>query len=299
MICPTCGNMIPDNAKFCGVCGTPMQQTYANGTQQPSVPTDYFMTDPSNAAKCAISDIRSTPGWIKRIFLLAIMSTIPVLNFFSLGYALEWATDSWKNIPRDMPRGTFNKDAFLYGLFYTILIFLFNIGTSWLAICNIIPIAGTILWIVLLIQANVFLNLAAIKMTAFKRFGAAFDMSEIFVKLRLKSSGLYKAYIMPWLICCGIIFGMFLLAFVICTLIGMLLTVGSIGIGPNLLPVILGSFVRVMWLYVIFILIILVASFFLLELAEVWSLRALGYWYGYHAFDWICQANAEKMSKSA
>ena len=304
MICPTCNSMLPDNAKFCGVCGNPVaQQAYgqhhvsenAYQNQQPQVPHDYIMPDPTNAVSQALSDIRSTPRWVRRIMLLAAMKFLPILGFFETGYALKWATTAWKNIPRDMPRYAFNKDEFLTGLFFWVIGILAQIGTGWLAICNIIPIAGTILWIVLMCQAFVFSSLAALRMAAYGRFGAAFDMSKIFEKLRLKSTGLYKAYFIPWLICLGIIIGLFVVAFIISALIGMALysDLNNAISNHNFFMTFLISATRAIWVTLILGITVGLVSLFVATLTEIWAFRALGYWLGYYAFDWVCEANTE------
>ncbi len=208
---------------------------------------------------------------------------------------------AWRNVSRELLRGVFSKDGFLIGLFYMLITILFEIGTAWLAICNIIPIAGTVLWIVLLFQAVVFAALATLRMTTFNRLGAAFDMSEIIVKLRRKSTGLYKTYLAPWGICLGIIVGMFLIAFIVTMLIGLLLVTigGDAANNPDsAFPAIfILAFTRAIWLYAILMVAIAVASAFLVTLAEIWSYRSLGYWFGYWAYDWICQADMEKVKR--
>ncbi len=78
-----------DMRKLCPtyiVCATgepaPSQQSSVH------VPINYIVTNPANATKQAMADIRSTPKWIRRMFLLAGMKFLPILNFYETGYAL-------------------------------------------------------------------------------------------------------------------------------------------------------------------------------------------------------------------
>lgn len=257
------------------------------------------MSDPNNAVRQALADIRSTDGWLKRVLLLTAMRSLPILNFFELGYALQWGASAWRNGARAMPKQAFDKDAFLTGLFYCLLTWLLQIGTVWLAVCNVIPIAGTVLWIILLLQAFVFLQIAALRMALFKRFGAAFDMSEIFKKLRLKRTGLYKAALVPMTISTIIIVAMFLVVLIISLLMGLALNAGSAAAGSdaNLMALFAVSFSRAMWFYAVIMVLVSIVSLFVLVLGEVWTFRAVGYWCDYYAFDWICEADLEKEAK--
>lgn len=333
MICPICGSMLPDNTKFCGACGSAMQQGYGlvqqpyqayqpyqqpfqyqgyqpqqqfqqppqvapQEPQQPQPPDDYVVTDPTSAVKQAWSDVKALDGWFKRLLLLMVMRSLPILSYFTIGYELRWAVGAWRDVPKELPRGAFNKDAFLTGLFYAILTLLCQIGTAWLVVCNIIPIAGTILWIVLLIQVTVFTALAAMRMTMFNRFGAAFDMSEVFKKLRTKSTGLFKAYLIPWLICIGIAAIMYFVSVVITALIGMVFSAGISNAGnANFFMMVTASLAQVMWLLVIFMVVSTFCAWFLMTLAEIWSFRSLAYWVGYYGYDWICEAHEEGLKK--
>lgn len=302
MICPVCHSGLPDDAKYCGVCGTQLraEQSQRSTSDQPQIPSDYLMTDPNNAMRNAMSDIKSTPGWIRRIFLLAFMKVLPILNFYATGYELRWATTAWKNTYRSMPKQSFNKYEFLMGLLYMGMGWLVQIGTAWLVICNIIPLAGTIAWIILLFYTMVFSALAALRMASFNRVGAAFDMSEIFKKLRIKSSGLFKAYLLPWVICISIVIAMFMVSFVVTALVGMLFNGASNNVqsDSNFFFLLLTAFTQVIWLYIILAIVTLIASWFLLTLAEVWAFRSLGHWYGYFAFDWICEAEVKRHDDS-
>ena len=329
MICPICGSMLPDNARFCGVCGNslirnpyeqfqpsylaqppyqqfPAQQSYqqqafqpealqqpiSSEPPQPHPPSDYVVTDPKNSVKQAWKDITQLNGWLKRVLLIMVMRPLPVLSFFAVGYELQWATDAWRDVPKELPKGRFDRNAFLMGLFYAVIGLLTQIGTLWLIICNIIPIAGTVLWIILLFQASVFSALASLRMTLFGRFRAAFDMSDIFKKMRQKSTGLYKAFLVPWFICVGISVSLFLVCFVLTALIGMLFA-GGTAAGGDFLTLAMMSIARVSWLLAILSVVAALASWALSTLAELWAYRSLGYWVGYYCYDWICDANAE------
>lgn len=339
MYCPSCGNDLADDAKFCGACGTRIQATRTpvvqdasarqqtptphrnhsvplgqNATQDqgavyqsavhqtPSVhntpnmdPGATVMTAPKGALGQAWSDITSSPKWFSRILLLIIMNCVPILNCFSLGYMLQWGADASRGTNPTLPKGAFDLHCFLSGLFYGILSLLMSIGLLWTVVLGFIPIIGWIASIAISLFATTFTMLAAMRMAVYKRFGKAFDLSELFRKYKSSLGSLFAAAIVP-----NIAVG-------ICILVLVLLIVGAGGAfwassmpslgymtsyaaSDNMLNTLLvGAGAGI-------ILIVLVAllAVFCYGFAQLWALRAVGVWVSRNAAEWQQEAEREQ-----
>ena len=79
-ICNNCGNEIPDNSKFCGNCGAPVQQTPPQGYQVPPQYTQQFYNAP-------VMNIE------KRDIAIAIILTIVTCGIYGLYWLAKMNDD--------------------------------------------------------------------------------------------------------------------------------------------------------------------------------------------------------------
>lgn len=316
MFCPSCGNDMSDDAKFCGACGSKLgiSDSQAQTTQaapssavSDSQPTPISQVAPVATAQYqkgvlgqAWTDITASPGWVKRVLLLMVMNVVPILNLFATGYILQWGADASRGIHQTLPKERFDLRCFLTGLFYFFLSMLLAVASFWTGILALIPIVGWIAMVVIPLFANAFLAMAGMRMAIFGRFGAAFELSDLFSKYKRRLGQLFAASFVPSLIVVA----------VVCVLLG-ILALGSCSAGSGILgtgmrgfsygyypsPEMMGMALMGTGVGLFFFVLILVVTVFFAGFAQVWTLRAVGIWAARVAPEWQEEAAQEQLAK--
>ena len=274
------------------------QQQPVYGQQQPvyQQPVAPMPPAPKGNVGQAWSDITSTPNWIKRVLILMLMNCVPVLDIFFRGYVLQWGAEAVRGKAAPMVPGSFNRKTFVLGLVPFVLNILLNLGSAVLWVLGFIPFIGFILAIVADWMASAFCYMAIMRVGATGSFGSAFDLSELVRVYRKNIGGLLFATIIPGLICSAIAF---LVGFILLLIVS-LFSMGSLdGIeqairylnrygDPIAIISIFGSLIAVFG--VALILVILFASF-MDGFAQLWTMRAVGYWVGRNAPEWAAEGD--------
>ncbi len=204
MYCSHCGKKNADESLFCVECGSPLRKAAVAGAARPAgatvgMPSEYVV--PKGCVGQAWSDITSSPNWIKRVLTLMLMNCVPVLNFFAVGYGLQWGAQAAKGEPKPLSAGAFNKKTFVLGLIVVLLDILLAVATIVFGVLSFIPILGAILLIAINLMASAFYELAKMRAGVTGKLGSAFDLSELFRAYRKNLGGLFAAAIVPKLIC--------------------------------------------------------------------------------------------------
>ena len=163
------------------------------------MPTEYVV--PKGCIGQAWSDITSSPNWVKRVLTLMLMNCVPVLNFFAVGYGLQWGAQAAKGEPKPLAAGAFCKKTFVFGLIIVLLDILLAAATIVFGVLSFIPILGAILLVAINLLASTFCELAKMRVGVTGKLGSAFDLSELFRAYRKNLGGLFAAAIVPQLIC--------------------------------------------------------------------------------------------------
>ncbi len=149
---------------------------------QPPVPSVLSM---------AWADVRASKGWLGKAALLALVMMVPVLNFFAVGYLLLWGCDAARGRREALPQGTFRDGSFALGFYVLAVGF---IAGAVVGLVALVPILG-LLALAAMVVLYPLLYAAFLRIGLTGRFGAAFDLSEIWARFR---AGMGQAMLAWW-----------------------------------------------------------------------------------------------------
>lgn len=163
------------------------------GGQPPLAPSPPAPARPpvQGALSAAWADVRASRGWFGKAALLALVMMVPVLNFFATGYLLMWGCDAARGREGALPPGVFREGSFPLGFY------VFAAGAiagTVVGLLALVPILG-----LLVLPAMAFLcpilYVAYLRIGLTGRFGAAFDLSEVWARFR---AGMGQAMLSWW-----------------------------------------------------------------------------------------------------
>ena len=112
MYCKNCGADNNPSSAFCRKCGNPLEKAapapkpQASGVAQPIS---------AGVLSKGWSDITGTVGWIKKVILLCLIESIPILGFSVDGYILRWGRELSLGENTPMPTEVFKKKEIITG----------------------------------------------------------------------------------------------------------------------------------------------------------------------------------------
>lgn len=131
MFCTNCGKENSDNDKFCYNCGSSLKHDKKPVQAQEQVKSRVRQTIENTHSKthktvgecisAALYDMKNLPGWFGRIFLLAFLSMIPIVNFFSFGYFYGLAIHAAKKENSPYPIKIITEQNFIRGFFIAVI----------------------------------------------------------------------------------------------------------------------------------------------------------------------------------
>lgn len=149
----------------------------------------------------AWDDIIQTKGWFGKILLLGLVSCVPILNFFVLGYAMRWSRQLFLGRVEPMPQQIFGSRMFVNGFFAFVFMLVVSICLSICGfILDFIPILGVIAYLALALFASAFEYVAVMRIAVADRLGAGFDLAQVWQTCKRNVSALCCATIVPALI---------------------------------------------------------------------------------------------------
>ena len=222
MFCGKCGKPLLDDDAFCVNCGAPVRRVAggSNGGQgagqhgpqpygygQPSAASGGYGGYVSNrvsATGClgsACTDITSSQGWFGRLLALGLIGGIPILGWFTSGYALRWARRLPLGDRSQMPRAIFEGRNFTIGFFAFLVALLVGIVlgiAGW--VLGFVPLIGALAALALTVFASMFAYVLYARMALHDSLEAAFDLPQAWRAYSRSLGGLFCATMIPGLI---------------------------------------------------------------------------------------------------
>lgn len=192
-------------------------------------------------ASTAWNDIKNSPGWQKKVVLLALLQIVPIFGQIVLfGYIYAWARDIAWGVHSPMPDRIFgNEDGKLYsrGFFILVILFVFSlipgivagvassivgsgVGLGLVYDSSIGFFAGTIgglfglVSFALSLAVLIAFNIAAMRTAIYDRISAGFQFKKLWAMFKYDTNGALR------------IFGMELLvSFIIALVLGLIFTI--------------------------------------------------------------------------
>lgn len=206
--------------------GSPAGTTASVGAGE-DTSVNYSAPTPVYAQGCvsaAWQDITNSEGWIGKLFLMALIYLVPILNWVLPGYCMRWSRQLVLGRVENMPKNIFCNRAFINGVFYFVIGLVISIITMFAcAILGVIPIIGFLAAVALGLLSTMFLNLCLLRCAVADNLGAGFQWGKIWETLKRNPGSLFCAAVLPGLIISAILG-------IICTIvisIALVLTVGS------------------------------------------------------------------------
>ncbi len=245
----------------------------------------------------AWGDITKSPGWFSKILRLGLLNLIPIFGVIvTYGYLYGWARDIAWNVHRPMPDRIFgNEDGNLYkrGFFILVIGFVcslipgvFSVITSIVTGFSFVGFVstsdasfglGALLMGVIFSLAGLVLTFAvvffywvgAMRCALYGTLSSGFQIGKIWAMMRYDFMGLLRIFGMSLI--CGCVVG--IAAFIIFMLVMILGTLFGVAFVRNEAQAV--AFVLI---FLLFILFVCVATFFISVLIAALVARALGYW---------------------
>lgn len=232
MICQNCKKRNKDEAIFCEFCGERLNKSKSDySTVDGATNNDNKNKQAKKQGYLgrAIEDIKSTDKWLKKLSLAGLCNIIPILNFTTSGYALNWGVNAAKKEEKQLSDKLFENDSFKYGFFefaiWLIYGIVFLIATQILhTTLGALIILGAVLGVIIVVAKicyNSFISLTCVYMRKENDFSAAFHIKNIWESFKKNFGKLILIYLLP-----ALIFG--LIALAISTIIFMIFLAGQI-----------------------------------------------------------------------
>lgn len=308
MFCQKCGKENPDGSKFCKECGTRIGETLSLDNS-----SDAKVKVVEGILGAAWNDIKSTPGWFKRVLLLAVLNAIPFLNYGVTGYTQQWGKEIAKGKREIMPKQIFSNKTFLSGLFEYVVFaaygaVLFVASLILLALLGWVPVVGVIIPISIIVFTwfwNGYVSLSAMRTTVTMDLGRGFDTKKLFASFKKNVGGIFVAYFIPSLLCgiiCLLIISIFIAIFAGGVFAAFSSFVPAMGYGVpaaavnNLGGVIAGLFATGGITLVLVIIFCVFVCFFMSGFEKLLRYRALGHWISRYASEWNKEAKKNELN---
>lgn len=223
--------------------------------------------------KASWYDLKHSPGYIGRVCLIALLSLVPILNMFLIGYAIRWGVDLLKGKRETLPSTILNEQTFVFGLFYVLLSMVTGALIGFMCftviLIVIVPFVGCLF--TLLVQV------AMLRAALLNQLESAFQLKTIWAVCKRDIKGLVIVSLVPYLIY-GLMVTVLSLVFFVPIITGIGITRSEEA------AIMLGL------LFAFTILIFCFAVVFGSVMTYLISIRATAYWLACHAPEWAQEA---------
>lgn len=249
---------------------------------------------PTYAKGCvtaAWDDIKATPGWLKKMLFLGLLSCVPVLNFVVYGYALNWSREVPFGGRSAMPREVVTGRNFEVGFYYFVISLAFGIPVAIVSFpISFVPVLGAIVTLVLSFGVELLVMLCAVRMALSNQLGEGFKLPDVWEALKANWPGLLFIVVIPSLVAGAIMVALVL----VCVGLGavMLIPLGIVS-GSAYSGATLAALMMAAPAAIAFVALILVAVYACMVVSAfvlVLTFRATAHYVGRYAPAWADQA---------
>lgn len=223
--------------------------------------------------KASWYDLKHSPGYIGRVCVIALLSLVPILNMFLIGYAIRWGVDLLKGKRETLPSTILNEQTFVFGLFYVLLSMVVGALIGFMCftiiLIVIVPFVGCLF--TLLVQV------AILRAALLNQLEPAFQLKTIWAVCKRDIKGLAMVSLVPYLI-----YG---LAVTLLSLVFFVPIITGIGITSSEEAAIM---LGLLFAFTVFIFSFVVV--FGSVMTYLLSIRATAYWLACHAPEWAQEA---------
>ena len=265
----------------------------AAGPPVPQPPAASAQPKPVFAKGCvaaAWDDIKATPNWLSRRLLLGLIACVPILNFVTVGYLLNWVREVPFGGRTTMPKPIVTGRNFEVGFYAFVILLVFGlVGGVANAILMWIPILGWLAALAVMVLVEMVGTLGIVRMALSKQIGEGFRVGKLWEALKANWTGLLVASIVPGLLVGIAVVAIFTVVFLLAFLVAAvpLAAVGATGsASAGLGGLIVGLGLGGALLFVAYYLVACVASTF----AYALSFRAVAHFVGRYAPAWANEA---------
>ncbi|MBR5259212.1 MAG: DUF4013 domain-containing protein [Eggerthellaceae bacterium] len=225
----------------------------------------------------AWQDVKNSPGWFSRTALLGVIQCVPILSFFALGYALNWAREVPFGGKTVMPQRIFTSANFEMGFYSFLITIVFSIvGTLCAGVLGFIPIIGGLAGVALSAGLMAFAYLCCVRVGIKQRLGEGFKLGEIWAAVNRNPMSFLAASLVPIVVSC--------------VMVAVILGVGTVlSMGAALPFMFFGDVAFMIFGLLAFFccLILYVVCCMVIAAATLVTDRALAHWVGRYAPEWI------------
>lgn len=246
----------------------------------------------------ALADIRGSQNWFGSALVLGLINCVPILNFVSQGYLLNWSREVPFGGKTQMPKKYFSGKNFEMGFYFFLisLVFALVVGVA-SALFVWIPLIGWLAVLAFSFGVSMFTQLCGMRMAMMQQLGDGFAIGKAWQMVKRNWTGLLCAAVVPSLVA-GLVIGAIAL---VASLLGMgaiapMALIDPYSFGGGAAAGMLGALGLLGVLVMLVVMVIcLVIEFF----ASLVTVRAVAHWVGRYAPEWASEATYRASSYGA
>lgn len=246
----------------------------------------------------ALADIRGSQNWFGSALVLGLINCVPILNFVSQGYLLNWSREVPFGGKTQMPKKYFSGKNFEIGFYFFLisLVFALVVGVA-SALFVWIPLIGWLAVLAFSFGVSMFTQLCGMRMAMMQQLCDGFAIGKAWQMVKRNWTGLLCAAVVPSLVA-GLVIGAIAL---VASLLGMgaiapMALIDPYSFGGGAAAGMLGALGLLGVLVMLVVMVIcLVIEFF----ASLVTVRAVAHWVGRYAPEWASEATYRASSYGA
>lgn len=194
--CSNCGGSVEPNQKFCPNCGSSVVEagraTYSSACATPQAQ----VISGGSPLSRAWADLKAEKGLIGKIFVLAVLSLIPIANFLALGYCLMYGVNSALGRKSGLPEKIASGPLFFMGLLSFVVSLVWGLVVG---VLGSIPFFGLLVSLAFIILIPC-LSLCIMRLGLYGSLGSAFELSKVWDLFKPNMGNALAIYWIPGIV---------------------------------------------------------------------------------------------------